>query len=296
MSGLLSVVLAAFSLAACGGGSSLPTSPAAAARGVQGCNLYQSVGRSTQSNRSTQGSDCSDGGQDTSWDTPSGDPGFTWDSSFGDSFYGAQDNWGNLCSGSSGGYAVIGCTHSRNINPFYSPIAYVSPPLPPIQVVTPGAGANRGDNCSNTNGLAVGFPIPGGAQNSIDGNTLGSANNSATISNQSQIVVTAPAPIGIQVIGFLIGTKGDGYFFVPAVVVGISPPFTSFSQTNAGIYPLPSPNVNSPADIAAINAAYQDFAQRYNAAMQNWLVQALAAAVPKLGLDSCYTSALPRNG
>lgn len=286
--------MASISFASCSGsGRSVVPGLQPQKRAGQGCNLYQSVRRSTQSVRTIQ---CDDGGIGLpGWDETFSDPGFTFDLVEGDMFYGAQDyNYGDPCGPGFGGYAVIGCTHSRSTNPFYSPIAWVSPPLPPIQIVTPGSNASRGDNCTGTNGLAIGFPLPGASQHSIDGNPLGANNNSATISNQAQITVSNPpgAGPGIYVIGFLVGTKGDGYFFVPNVVVGVNAGPIAISQASAGMYPLPSPNVNSPNDIKAIQQAYNDFVSKYGGTIASWLTQALGQQVPSLGITGCFTSAL----
>ncbi len=277
ISATLTLAMLILCTSACSTGGSAVTQPLVKSqRSSADCLFYQSERRSI-GRRGVQ-DDCteSDGGQGTGWNTPGGDPGFDFDDPDGDAFYTGEDNYGNPCPDSDAGYGVIGCVTATN-SLYYFPIGWTAPP-PAInkQVGMPGGPATRGDNCSNTNGLAIGYLVPGARQSSLNGQPLNATNNSATISNQSEVVLSNGG--ASYVIGYVIGSKGDGYFFVPNVVVGVNIGVLSLSQAAAGVYALPSPNINSPTDVAAMQAAFDSFISKYGGTLQGWLASAFASS------------------
>ncbi len=169
----------------------------------------------------------------------------------------------------------------------------------PAMIAVAGGPAARGDNCS-VQPVAIGLPLAGAAQHPIDGSPLSAFNNAATISNQSVIAFTASSVSGTQPIGFVIGTKGDGYFFVPILPVGLTLGRVRTVLPGVAIYPLPGPNVNAPADIKAMTHTYNVLAKEFNATIQPWLRDALSAGLSgsqsTFSVTNCFTAPLPKFG
>jgi hypothetical protein len=185
---LAAVVFGMLSLTACSAGGSSVPSQTRTTKDIP-CTEPMTAGRSTQSVRSAQDDCNNDGYGDPTWDTSAGDPGFTFDNPNGDLFYAAQDQYGNPCPPGDGTYAVIGCVGAK-AGQYYFVIANITPAAGPAQVAMPGGIAQRGDNCTTSPNLAVGYPVPGGATTSTNGQPLGPYNNAATITNQDAVQVT----------------------------------------------------------------------------------------------------------
>ena len=189
---------------------------------------------------------------------------------------------------------MIGCVGAK-AGQYYFVIANITPAAGPAQVAMPGGIAQRGDNCTTSPNLAVGYPVPGGAVKSTNGQPLGAYNNSATITNQDAVVVNYH---GKQTIGFLIGTKADGYFFTPNGVYGGGVGVVSVSFLTGPVIELPSPNFNSPVDLSAILQSEQQVYSNLGASLPSWVSAALAyvpGMVPTLTAQICFSSSLPAN-
>jgi hypothetical protein len=167
-----------------------------------------------------------------------------------------------------------------------------------------GGAAARGDNCAIIHNMAIGLPVPGAKQKSLNGQPIAEYNNSATITSMSTITVML-AGGDLEQLGFLYGTKGDGYFFAPDIKVrSAGGPFT-VQRIIPPVFHLPSSNVNSPTDIKAIAAAFNAVVSNNGDYVDNKTANGIVAALNDrlnrasrarlLGTTNCFTKALPRN-
>ena len=160
-------------------------------------------------------------------------------------------------------------------------------------IADPGGPAKRGDNCTPTNGYAIGYSLgPGTGGNTLTApnQPIPAMNNTTTIVNQSQIYLgnfsqTTP-------VGFLLYTEANGTWFVPNFITGVTIGPVSGAFIVPGAYRISDNAANTRKLMNNIRGIFSLATNQSGISLASAFASALKGTGANLSNVPCNTSSL----